>query len=107
MDQDLKRPIVEKTLIDVIGNVDEKFVINKTWGWKLATSIDDAFAFMNGTSPYQSPVSAARICAMWKEKSSRILRVLQAQKSTQTNRWLGTGVNGWIEKQNRLIDKFT
>ncbi len=37
-----------------------------TWGWKLATSVDDAFAFLNGTSPYTSPVSAARICAMWK-----------------------------------------
>jgi hypothetical protein len=60
MDQDLKRPIVEKMPIDVIGKVDEKFVVNKTWSWKLVTSINDSIAFPNGDAPYQSPVRTRR-----------------------------------------------
>jgi hypothetical protein len=37
-----------------------------SWGWKLATSPDDVMNFLNGVGAYQAPVSAARICAMWK-----------------------------------------
>ena len=37
------------------------------WGWKLATSPDDAMDFLNGTGAYEQPVSAARICAIWKD----------------------------------------
>lgn len=54
MDQELKQPIAEETLVNVIGKVDEKFVVNTTWGWKLETSIDDAFNFLNGIALYQS-----------------------------------------------------
>lgn len=52
MDQELKQSIVEKTPIDLIGKVDKKSVVNMTWGWKLATSIDDAFNFLNGIILY-------------------------------------------------------
>lgn len=31
------------------------------WGWKLATDVDDALAFLNGTDPYQAPVRDAQI----------------------------------------------
>jgi hypothetical protein len=66
VDKNLKQLIVEKTPIDVIGKINEKPVLDSTWGWKLATSIDDTIAFLNGTAPYQSPVSTTRVCAMWK-----------------------------------------
>ncbi len=31
------------------------------WGWKLATTADDALQFLNGTGLYEHPVTAARI----------------------------------------------
>ena len=44
--------------------------VAKTWGWKLATSPDDALDFLNGTGAYEQPVSTARICALWKDDHS-------------------------------------
>lgn len=32
-----------------------------TWGWKLATDVDDALAFLNGTEPYGAAVRDAQI----------------------------------------------
>ena len=87
MDQELKKPILEKTPLNVIGKVDEKFVVNTTWGWKLATSIDDAFNFLNGIAPYQSPVSTARICAMWKENHPEFYIFYKRSKQLKTGGW--------------------
>lgn len=87
MDQELKKPILEKTPLNVIGKVDEKFVVNTTWGWKLATSIDDAFNFLNGIAPYQSPVSTARICAMWKETHPEFYIFYKRSKQLKTGGW--------------------
>lgn len=62
------KSIVEKISLDEVEEVDEKLIDNRkmAWGWKLATSVDDALAFMNGAAPYNSPVGAARVCAVWK-----------------------------------------
>ncbi len=37
------------------------------WGWKLATTPDDVMNFLNGSGPYENPVSEARIGVIWKE----------------------------------------
>lgn len=88
MDPRHKQPIVEKPPVDVIEKIDEKLVVNMTWGWKLATSIEDAFAFLNGAAPYQSPVSAARICAMWKGNHPEFYVFYQHYKQSKpTSGW--------------------
>lgn len=38
-----------------------------SWGWKLATDIDDALNFLNGTGAYETPIRKARISAFWKD----------------------------------------
>jgi hypothetical protein len=40
------------------------------WGWKLATTPDDAMNFLNGAGSYQDPVSEARICLIQKATHS-------------------------------------
>jgi hypothetical protein len=57
-----------------------------TWSWKLTTSVNDAIAFLNGTAPYQSPVSAARICAMWKENHPEFY-IFYQKNTKQTGGW--------------------
>lgn len=36
-----------------------------TWGWKLASDINDAHDFLNGNGAYQNPVLDARVTAVW------------------------------------------
>lgn len=57
-----------------------------TWGWKLATSVDDAIAFLNGVAPYTSPVSTARICVMWKDNHPEFYIFYKSTKK-QTDGW--------------------
>lgn len=59
-----------------------------TWAWKLATSVDDVIAFLNGAAPYQSPVSKARICSMWKGNHPEFYVFYQRHNSpTSTGGW--------------------
>lgn len=58
---------VETTEIPVTIEVDLIPEEETSWGWKLATSPDDALNFLNGTGAYEQPVSAARIGAIWKD----------------------------------------
>jgi hypothetical protein len=34
------------------------------WGWKKATTPDDAYNFINGKAPYTAPVKKAEICSV-------------------------------------------
>jgi len=36
------------------------------WGWKLASDVDDALNFVNGTGGYTRPVSNFLICSVWR-----------------------------------------
>lgn len=58
---------VETAETPVSIEIDLAPVEESTWGWKLATTPDDALNFLNGTGAYEQPVSAARICAIWKD----------------------------------------
>ena len=36
------------------------------WGWKLASSADDALSFVNGIGAYSRPVTDFLICSVWR-----------------------------------------
>jgi len=60
-----------------------------SWGWKLATSPDDVLNFLNGVGAYGTPVSAARICAMWKGNHAEFYVFYQRHRSAAPGRGWG------------------
>ena len=57
------------------------------WGWKLATDAEDVMRFLNGTGAYTTPVSDARISAIWKDGHAEFVVFYQRRAAAPADGW--------------------